>query len=463
MRTFSSTVTARILWAGLITLFGTPVFSQEGACPGFNILRYDEDWSRCQSDTQPQWYQSMKYQPLGDEMYVSFGGEARLLLENIRNENWGNAGSDGILYDRFVAHADLIISPSFRVFTQVHANHARDEQGTPPGVAQDEFDIQNLFVDIALPVSDADLTLRIGRQELSYGSNRLINEREGINVRRTFEGINLIWQHAGWRADTFYYNPVEDEIGALDDSADDTQSLYGIFATRKSPGYPQLLDLYLLAFESDEETFNQGTADEKRYTLGGRLVQDYNNWSFETEAMYQWGEFGEADISAWSIATITTYTFRDQPWQPEVGIEIAYASGDDDPLDNDLNTFNPLFPPGDYFSELGQLGPQNFYNLRLPFGIRPAEGWYFRADVDFFWRAETNDGIYAPPRRLLRSGGGSDERFVATQVSLIAEWAVSRHLEFALSATRSMAGDFIEETGNDTDIDYFMAQATFKF
>jgi len=44
-------------------------------------------------------------------------------------------------------------------------------------------------------------------------------------------------------------------------------------------------------------------------------------------------------------------------------------SGDNNPNDKDLQTFNPLFPKGKYFGELSLLGPYNLINLHPSIGV----------------------------------------------------------------------------------------------
>lgn len=67
--------------------------------------------------------------------------------------------------------------------------------------------------------------------------------------------------------------------------------------------------------------------------------------------------------TAWLIATDTGYTFRKNRFTPRVGLRANIASVDQNPDDNQLDTFNALFPAGNYFGEIGLLGQINFMNL----------------------------------------------------------------------------------------------------
>lgn len=62
---------------------------------------------------------------------------------------------------------------------------------------------------------------------------------------------------------------------------------------------------------------------------------------------------------SWTLASQTGFTFASLPWQPRIALSTNIASGDTDPDDADLGTFNPLYPRGNYFSEDAVLGPRN--------------------------------------------------------------------------------------------------------
>jgi hypothetical protein len=60
---------------------------------GYKLLREDEDWSFLQDRALRQdFWDPIKYVPLRndtDEWYLTLGGEAREVWQQIRNDNWG--------------------------------------------------------------------------------------------------------------------------------------------------------------------------------------------------------------------------------------------------------------------------------------------------------------------------------------------------------------------------------------
>ena len=123
------------------------------------------------------------------------------------------------------------------------------------------------------------------------------------------------------------------------------------------------LDLYWLALRRDDAEYDQGTHNERRRSIGTRIWGAPGAWDYNFELVYQWGSFGPGDVEAWTAASDTGYTIAALPTQPRLGLRANVTSGDRDPLDSDLETFNPLFPRGSYFGEASLIGPQNHMDL----------------------------------------------------------------------------------------------------
>jgi hypothetical protein len=436
--------------------------------PAYENLRYEEDWSVLRDpQLRTDFLDPVKYVPLTEdgEVLLSVGGEVRERYEYTGDPAWGDDPQDpnGVFLQRYILHGDLHLGPRFRFFSQLYSALEGGRAGPPNPIDENELDLQQAFVDGAIPWG-LPTTLRLGRQELRYGSARLVDVREGPNVRRKFDGGRvLLLPSEAWRVDVFAVRPSEIEPGIFDDGTDDSQALWGAYAVGTRVLLPTALDLYYLGYRNNNADFDQGAAREKRHTVGARVWGQRSGWDWNWELIYQWGDFGTGDIDAWSLATDTGYTWQEASWTPRLALSANIASGDRDPTDADLQTFNPLFPRGNYFSELALLGPRNFYNLHTFLSFLPTPRLEVTTDVDFFWRLETTDGIYRPSGALLRSGAGTDARYVGTEVSLNATFQVNPHISATAIYAHFFPGRYVEETGPSEDIDFFELTLRFLF
>lgn len=440
--------------------------------PAFKPLRQDEDWSGlCDPALRDGLIDRVKCLPLGADgrAWLSLGGEIRERYEYTHNPLWGDDPQDdnGVFLQRYLLQGDLHAGSHLRLFGQLYSALAEGRAGPTSPVDENQLDVQQAFVELTAPLpEDSSGMLRAGRQELRYGSGRLVDVREGPNVRRKFDGGLGRLTRDDWRLDLLAAHPADDEPGVFDDGTNGSQTLWGSYLVGRSPGwlpFGSSIDLYYLGYRNDDSSYQQGTAAETRHTLGTRLWGELAGWDWNWELIGQAGEFGHGDIRAWSAASDTGYTWRAAPLTPRLGLSANIASGDENPDNPDLQTFNPLYPRGSYFSEVALLGPRNFYNLHPFLTVNPTDRVTITTDVDFFWRLETEDGIYSPSGQLLRSGAGSDARYVGTEISLNASWQVTDRLALTGVYAHFFPGRFVEETGSSKDIDYFEFTAKFQF
>ncbi len=396
----------------------------------------------------------------------SFGGEIRERYEYTHNPVFGAdpQDPDGVWLQRLAAHSDLRWGRHARVFVELHSAIEEGRAAFPAPLDEDELEFQNLFGELWFAHDgESDLVFRLGRQEMQLGSARLVAVRDGPNVRYTYDGGRILVRSGSSSLSALAVRPRKNQPGAFDDSTDDAKALWGFYATKRDGWLGTNLDLYYLGYHNDMGAFDQGTREEQRHTLGTRVFGSNGNWSWNWEPMVQFGTFGNSDLLAWTVASETAYHWANARWKPTVKLNLDIASGDRDPQNPDLETFNPLFPRGNYFSQDATLGPLNFYDAHLFVIVRPNYTWEVTADFLSFWRLSTRDGVYRPTGRLMRSGVGSDARFVASSVALGGECTINRHWSCTIIYTHLRPETFLKETGPSENVDFFELTARFRF
>lgn len=452
-----------LLLAGL-ALWAEAVAAEE-TCPAeFEKLRFDEDWSCYRDIDDLEGIETLKAINVDSDTWLSLGGVMRQRYEYTRNPAFGSDPQDqnGVWLQRLTLHGDLELGEHVRLFGQLYSAAEEGRAGGPSPVDQNNLTLQNAFVDLRTVIGATDLTIRAGRQELQFGSGRVVDVREGPNVRRSFDALRPFVELDDWRIDGILARPQVSLPGVFDDRASDDELLWGVYVTGGQSLLPSgVLDVYYLGYRNDEAAFAQGTGKETRHSIGARLWGTHAGWDWNWEAIYQFGRFSDGDISAWTVATETGYTFADAPLRPRLALSANVASGDDDPSDTNLGTFNPLFPRGNYFSEAAVLGPRNFWNLHGFLTVHPTDRMSLTSDYNLYWRLETSDGVYLTG--LLISSVDDEARFVGSALSLAVEYALTRHIDFTAIYTRFFTGDVIDTAGPSEDISFVELTARFQF
>jgi hypothetical protein len=438
----------------------------------YRLLRSDEDWSFLRDNNlRSDFWDPIKYIPLrktDEYWFATFGGEAREVWEQIGNDNWGQSPiMNGYLNERYMLYADLHYGPHFRTFVELKSGINSWRAGGPRPIDEKRLDFQVGFLDVGGATPWGSVHVRSGRQELEYGSGRLVDVREGPNVRLSFDGFLLLTKVHSWLVDGLAMRPDEDKAGFFDNTPDHTVGFWGAYATRPMPDKMRL-DLYYLGQDRKDGAFERGTAHEVRESIGGRVsrpvASEHPGWDFDDEALWQFGSFGTADIRAWTVATETGYRIPTIPLKPRFSAKADISSGDH-PATNTLGTFNPLYPKGNYFGVLATTGPGpiNFIDFHPHVEASATQDVSLSFDWIFQWRQSLDDGVYAVPGFLIRAADGSRARFVGNRPGTEIRWQANRHMWFQGDYGILYAGSFLKETQPGRNLNYWALWAGYKF
>lgn len=465
--------------AVLLLIAPPPARSQFGSSAGpevpdrsFKLLREDEDWSFLADPAKRQdFWDPLKYIRLReghDDWFMTIGGEAREVWEQIGNDNWGQQPFwNGYLNERYMPYFDVHYGRHVRTFVELKSGINSFRYGGPRPIDEKKLDFQAAFLQVGTALGQNFIELRVGRHELEYGSGRLIDVREGPNVRLSFAGFVVKSKIRRWLVDGFALRPDVDNPGFFDNTPNHGVGFWGVYAIRALP-HNTSLDLYYLGLDRKEATFERGTAQEVRHSLGGRISRpiatERPGWDFDDEALWQFGSFGSDNIQAWTVATETGYRFTTVRLKPRVSAKADISSGDH-PNSPTLGTFNPLFPKGNYFGVLATTGPGpiNFIDVHprvevtFPYGVTGSFDWIVQ------WRESLDDGVYAVPGFLIRAADGSRARFVGNRPGTEIRWQKTRHLWFQADYGIFYAGSFLKQTQPGRNLNYWALWAGYKF
>jgi len=437
--------------------------------PAYSLLRENEDWSYLRDTSlRKDIWDPLKYIPLGaDDWYLTIGGEVREVFEQVGNDNWGKQRYTNTFFlERYMLHSDWHLGPHFRAFVQLKSGLESFRAGGPRPIDEKKLDFEAAFFE-GRTSGKTWIALRVGRQELNYGSGRLISVREGPNVRQSFDGFKVMSSIGSWNVDAFAARPDLDKPGFFNNSPDHRTAFWGIYASRPRTGRVSI-DVYYAGLDRKAVTYNRGTGQELRHSVAARLWRPVQTkergWDFDYEGVWQFGTFGSCDIRAWTFASDTGYSLPNLPFKPRLSVKSDISSGDD-PRHNSLGTFNALFPIGNYFGVLADTGPgpQNFIDVHPRLQIQPVRGVSISADLVAQWRQSLDDGVYAVPGFLLVPANGSRARFVGYRPGVEVRWQIDRHAYVQADYGIFYAGQFLKEASPGQNINYLAFWAGYKF
>ena len=420
--------------------------------PDYKNLRFDELWKR--TDRTSHWDDKIKAIPLAPGVFLTIGGQARWREEFAHAFNL-SATSDTYGQSRLLLNADLqfgdIKRAHGRMFVELRDAQSYNRElpgGTRPGDA-DRGDIQNVFVDAAFGKS----LVRVGRQEIVMGRERLIGVPDWTNTRRGFQGVRAILVRGAFALDAFDARPVVVRLRLP--NLGDTTTRVRAFTLGSAVGAKPAIHALPATWQAYwyEQVVSTSTLT-RRLTSGARAVWTFSSasnvapaLSFETEAAVQRGAAGARALHAWFWTTEWQAQWRRSHGTPTLALGVEAASGNRNPSDARLETFHTLYAAahahGGYADVFGR---GNAREVHIISSWDATKKVALRAAWHRYSRLQLADGVYTKQNTVLRAAFNSSDRHVADEIDLSTTINVSRHLRLTGGQFLVAPGAFLRNT-----------------
>jgi hypothetical protein len=439
--------------------------------PAYRPFRYDEDWSSLADvSKRSDWLDPLKYISLGRPgWFITLGGEIRERYELLDQPGFGVGPADpnGYLLQRYLLSSDFHLGSRFRFFTELQSGLEEGRTGGPRPTDLDRLDFHQTFLDWRLSSSEAgSVTLRLGRQEIGFGSGRLIAPAEGLNLRRSLDGARIevkkgrvVWNATALRL--VLANP-----GVFDNVPDHAQTFWGTGFIMPQPFWKiSNIGVYYLGFDNKQSIFAKGVGREIRHTAGLHAwKRSTSAWDYDDEGLLQWGSFRGAPIRAWALSADTGYTFGKAPLHPRLGFRSDAASGDHGVGHRALGTFDPLFSAAPLYSgPSALLGAANLIDATPSVRLRLRKDVSLTLESSTFWRESLFDSVYTAFNTPIRRANPSTGRYVATAPSATVSWQATQHAFYSVIYTHFLTGDYFRLAPPNRDVNYVTAWISYRF
>jgi hypothetical protein len=455
----------------LLIAFGT-YFSSLSAQDINNNLRTLDNNAALAADTNDyKFNRAIKNIPLSAKnpaINLSIGGEIREQLRIYQHVNYGDVDSgvtenDVYMLQRYLLHADLHLGRHLRFFGQLNSNHAT-AKNTVGHIDKDLVGVLQAFADINT-WGRIPMQLRIGRQELSYGVERILGTRDGANVRQSFDGLRYTMTFKKSVADFFVVYPIYYDFGYFDNSTIKDILIYSGLWSIPVDRFGTL-ELYFIGNDRKMAYCRHDSAKENRQSFGIRLNKYSGIVYYDAEAIGQTGIYGNSPIRAWQLSAVAGLRWRDLRMEPRVQVRIAGASGDLDSTDTEMNLFRPITTR----SPINDLIPVGFANigvLTVEGEIRIVKGLHFGLGYYAVRRLSPNDGSYTSDvTHMVREPDNNGiEKGIHIAKGILTEinYTASKHFNILLMMGFYVPGNYVTNTGVGKNQSAASLKVTYRF
>jgi Alginate export len=383
--------------------------------------------------------------------WLKLGYELRGRAES--NGGFDAAHGDPAYLNRLRLNVTVQPSSWFRLYLQ-----AQDARAFSSGADHVPDDLQNTleprqaYADFGR--AEAGWQLRVGRQELSLGDERLLGaDNYWDSFGQAFDALRVGYASTQYRVDAFTGYLVQ--AGRLrPDPFDRASRISGLAVQFKARG-GAMIDPYVLWKRGGDTLDLLAHPGHRDVLTPGIRAQGTapRNLEYNIEMALQRGHVVADQLSAWAGHWELGWRPLGAGTGPRLGAEYNFASGDGDPSDGTHSTFDDLYPAG--FSKYGMADPIAWRNIRYPaLGVELPlnRKWTIFGGYRHYWLARITDGLYPGGDQYLVRNPVATSSSVGAHLLLSAAYSHSDHWQFSGGFGCLLPGAFLKQSGYTTAI-----------
>jgi hypothetical protein len=380
--------------------------------------------------------------------WMRLGVEFRGRLEGNTGAGFSPDREDMYWLNRFRITSRFTVRPWLSAAIQAQDARVEGRNGGAAGAPfRDQFDLRIASADLG-SVERSSFAMRLGRQELAFGDQRLVGHGGWLNTARSFDAVRAVYRYKKLRVDGFASSVVVPQIDRFNKS-DGSNLFYGADAPMTILPLGGVVEPYEFVRATEAQRTEGGlTGDLLSSTTGMRVAGKFSSSTdYNGEAAFQLGSVGPDDISAWAGHVVVGHTIPDGRRSYRVFGEYNYASGDATPADGKRGTFDQLYPTAhDKYGLADQVGWKNIHHARTGLEFRPDRRLTLSAGYHSFWLASATDALYnAAGVVLARIPTGASSTHVGQEADVQFVFAPSPRVQITGGYAHLFTGAFLKE------------------
>ena len=404
---------------------------------------------------------------------VEIGGQVRLRFEDddaFDVRAYRPATDDCFLLSRVMLDVSVRVSPRHRFVLQLRDAREIGSHLTPRDFPRsnpfvDGLDIRQLYYE-GSGFAGSALGVRLGRQQISYGDQRVFGPGQWGNTGRwAWDAalVNLKLSHVD--ADVWIGRPVRNRPDRWP-NASVPEPVAGVVYLRVL-GLPARLDVFVVRKEDRSGTTagEHGAGDLRSNSVGFQTEGTRGRLDYALTGVMQRGWWGQDRIRA-EGASGTLGVRLPLPWQPRLRALLTWGSGDRDPHDGVHGTFDGVFGGADiaFYGYCNLFFWANLWDRELQLLLQPTGRLDLHVQAHTFALASARDAWYSTSLSVVRrdaSGRAGTE--LGREIDLRAVYRPRPWLELMAGLGYLSPGSFVRQTGPARPALWRMVQATWAW
>lgn len=428
--------------------------------------RYRDNYRYLADQQATSTLDKLHYIALSPGSYLSMGAGLYSRFESNKNSVFGLTSTPEYLnyYQTDVeVDADLhLFKNKLRAFFRLDNTRSYSKPRLGP-FDQSDTELHAAFIDWqGHPTPATALRLRLGRQELNFGSGVLFSTTASLNVRRAFDGMRVSWSNLdGYKLDIFTAEEVKTQLGNFNDSSRDSHNFYGSYATLPWDGKNFSQDIYVLREPVSYSPANGMSGEGERFTVGTRLYRKQAPLHYSVDLAYQAGHIGGKQVSAWATSSNFAYQFGAKQ-RYSIGLRGDIASGGSN-TETRVKTFDPVFSAaGKLYSDGSYTYWSNIIAVGPKLAFKPTAKSRVSSTLLGIWKQDKDDFVYKAGEFVVPGSNHMSSRYVGSTIIVKYKWKAAKYLTLWGAYQYYKTGNAIHALGGH-DSQWFRLVAALQF
>jgi hypothetical protein len=266
---------------------------------------------------------------------------------------------------------------------------------TPTTSVVDPMDFRQGYVE-AGNLKGNGVKVRLGRQELTLGTGRLVGTGDWSNVTKTFDIVRGTVTTSQFKLDLLGGSPLLYDVNRMDRHKPG-EHFYVAYATFGKLIKDAQIEPYFIVRTGLNAKGKDGVSGHQETLIGGlRLIGRIpGGFDYSGEAARQGGAYGNDTVQAFGYVAGGGWMAPAGPWKLHPNSDFLWASGDDGRKDGHHQSFDFLYGLNQPLNSLaGLYGWRNMEQWRAGADLHPAKKWTVRINFRDVWLATIQDGLY---------------------------------------------------------------------
>ncbi len=404
---------------------------------------------------------------------VEIGGQVRLRFEDDQAfdvRGYRPASDDRFLLSRVTLDASLRLSPRHRAVIELRDAREAGSQLTERDFPHsnpfyDPLDIRQLYYE-GSGLAGSWLGVRVGRQQISYGDQRVFGPGQWGNTGRwAWDAalVNVKGPHL--EADIWIGRPVRNQPDRWPNRSV-AGSGAGVAYVRLQ-GLPARVDLFVVRKVDGSGTTagELGAGTLRSDSLGFQTEGTLGRLDYALTGVVQRGWWGRDRIRAAGASGTLGARLR-LPWRPRLRAVLTWGSGDRDPRDGVHGTFDGVLGGADiaFYGYCNLFFWANLWDREVQLLLHPTDQLDLHVQAHAFALASGRDAWYSTSLSTVRrDASGASGTDLGTELDLRAVYRARPWLELMAGLGSYSPGSFVRQTGPARRALWRMAQATWSW